>query len=151
MSRLGKRGAADAERDAWVRSDPSVQFLNQLERDFHIMSKMSELAGLLDELIDTGKTMEDCAQQLIRIAQAVKELFSSEPMEKEEEVAPELPPSKTYTKEEVRSILAGLAQNGFREESKALVRKYADGGSLTDVPPEKYADLVREAEEIGNA
>ena len=56
---------------------------------------------------------------------------------------------KTYTKEEVRSVLAGLAQNGYREESKALVRRYADGGSLTDVPPERYADLIREAEEIG--
>ena len=113
------------------------------------MSKIKEFAGLLEELIDTGKTMISCAQNLIRIAESAKELFSSKTIEVvEEETAPELPPVQTYTKEEVRSILAGLAQNGFREESKALVRKYSNGGSLTDVPPESYVDLVYEAEEI---
>ena len=113
------------------------------------MSKIKELAGLLEELVDTGKTMVNCAQSLIRIAESIKELFSSKTIEVvEEEMAPELPPVKAYTKEDVRSILAGLAQNGYREESKALVRKYSNGGSLTDVPPENYVDLVYEAEEI---
>ena len=112
------------------------------------MGKISELAGLLEELVETGKALYDCAQSLIRIAQSVKDLFSSKTIEMEEPVE-ELPEAKTFTKEEVRSVLAGLAQNGYREESKALVRKYADGGSLTDVPPECYADLILEAEAIG--
>ena len=112
------------------------------------MSKMSDLAGLLDELAETGKALQACAQDLVRIAQAAGALASSSSGEVKEE-DPEPPQLKTYTKEEVRSVLAGLAQNGYREESKALVRRYADGGSLTDVPPERYADLIREAEEIG--
>ena len=112
------------------------------------MGKVSELAGLLEELIVSGKALYDCAQNLIQIAQSIRNLFSSDTIEMEEPME-ELPQARTFTKEEVRSILAGLAQNGYREESKALVRKYADGGSLADVPPESYADLLREAEEIG--
>ena len=59
---------------------------------------------------------------------------------------PEPAPPKAYTKEEVRAILADLSQNGFRNEAKALVRKYSDGGSLTDIDPANYPDLVAEAE-----
>ena len=40
----------------------------------------------------------------------------------------ETPAPKAYTKEEVRAILADLSQYGFRNEAKALVKKYADGG-----------------------
>ncbi len=114
------------------------------------MSKVSDFALLVDELVNTGKTLIDCAQKLVQIGLQIKELFSSKPIEMEEPAAPELPQPKTYTKEEVRSMLAGLAQNGFRDESKALVRKYADGGSLTDVPPERYSDLMAEAEALSH-
>jgi hypothetical protein len=63
-------------------------------------------------------------------------------------------PEKTYTKEEVRTVLSGKssAENGkYRADVKALVRKYADGGSLTDVKPEDYAALIRETEVLGDA
>ena len=63
-------------------------------------------------------------------------------------IHPEQPAPKTYTKEEVRAILADLSQNGFRSEAKTLVRKYSDGGSLTDIDPAKYPDLVAEAEAL---
>ena len=61
-----------------------------------------------------------------------------------EQPAAEKPAPVTYTKEEIRAMLADLAQAGFREEARSLVRKYADGGSLTDIDPASYADLAEE-------
>ena len=49
-------------------------------------------------------------------------------------------------KEEVRAMLADLSQSGHRDEAKALVKKYADGGSLTDIDPARYPDLVQEVQ-----
>lgn len=40
-------------------------------------------------------------------------------------------------------MLADLSQSGHRDEAKALVKKYADGGSLTDIDPARYPDLVQ--------
>lgn len=64
--------------------------------------------------------------------------------EPEKAPEPEAPAPKTYTKEEVRAMLADLSQSGHRDEAKALVKKYADGGSLTDIDPARYPDLVQE-------
>ena len=52
------------------------------------------------------------------------------------------------TKEETRAMLADLAQNGHREEAKALVAKYANGGSFSDIDPERYPELAEEVKKI---
>lgn len=52
------------------------------------------------------------------------------------------------TKEEARAILANLAQSGHREEAKALVAKYASGGSFSDIDPERYPELAEEVKKI---
>lgn len=116
------------------------------------MSKMSELATVLDELTETGRNLMACGEDMMKAAARLRDCFSSDSEQPAaqtvETPAPqsqEEPPRK-YTKEEVRAILAGLSQNGFRSEAKALVRKYSDGGSLTDIDPAKYPDLVAEAE-----
>lgn len=116
------------------------------------MSKMSELATVLDEMTEVGRTLITCGESMLKAAAHVRECFTEETPaqipEKEpaQEVEPETAPPKAYTKEEVRAILADLSQNGFRNEAKALVRKYSDGGSLTDIDPANYPDLVAEAE-----
>lgn len=61
-----------------------------------------------------------------------------------------VPPVKTYTREEVRGILAEKARAGFREEVKALLtsRGVKQLSEITD--PAALAALVTEAETIGN-
>ena len=116
------------------------------------MSKMSDLIQTLDDLTACGET-------LIRTATAIREMFKGEPQltsardpdlpwdeKPEEEGAPEASAKATYTKEEVRAMLAELAQSGHREEAKALVKKYANGGSLTDIDPASYPELAEEAQ-----
>lgn len=126
------------------------------------MSKMSELSLLIDALISCGETLAETGREL-------KEYFSTpeepEPAEKAAEKKSPLPkrqkpekapPGETpqYSKEDVRGILARKANESggrFRTQVKALVRKYADGGSLTDVPEESYPALVKETEGLTDA
>ena len=131
------------------------------------MSKMSELALTLDDLMEVGQRLVACGEDLIKAAARVKDCFSADgeeaskpakapgrrkaakapesDLEPAAEPVPEEPAPKTYTKEEVRAMLADLSQGGHRDEAKALVKKYADGGSLTDIDPARYPELVEEA------
>jgi hypothetical protein len=115
------------------------------------MGKMSELSMTLDELIDTGQKLAECGEALIRTANEIRAAFSETdpaPAAKAEvQAQPETPAEKTYTKEEVRKILAEKSVAGFREQAKALVKKYG-GGSLTDVNPADYPALVKETEAL---
>ena len=126
------------------------------------MSKMSELSMLLDNLID-------CGEKLTATARALKAFYSSDdeasaPPAKshppaEEPTAPEAKqaeskPVKTYSKEEIRAMLAAKANEAdgiHKAVVRNLVRKYGNGGSLTDVDPKDYAALAAEVEGIGNA
>ncbi len=111
------------------------------------MSKMSELAMTLEDLSRIVKALITCGENVLRAITEVKDIFSGnenkspKPLE-----ANKAQPNKAYTKEEVRALLADLSQNGFRNEVKELVRKYSNGGSLTDIDPAKYPELIAEAE-----
>ena len=119
------------------------------------MSKMSELSQILDDLIS-------CGEQLIQTANAIKECFT-EPAESTEEPKKETPKKeantpetevRSYSKEEVRALLAAKAKEAggqFKTQVKAIVKKYGNGGSLTDVPTESYPALVSEVEELKDA
>jgi len=109
------------------------------------MSKMSELSQVLDDLIS-------CGEKMIQTANAIKEIFSAdvpatEPVKEDKpEKAPATP---AYSKEEVRALLARKANESggqFKAQVKAIVRKYGNGGSLTDVPADSYPALVKEVE-----
>ena len=64
------------------------------------------------------------------------------------------PAPETYTKEEVRGLLAAKANEAdgkYKAGVKALVKKYGNGGTLKDVPAESYPDLVKELEGLKDA
>lgn len=134
------------------------------------MGKMSELSLMIDTLISCGETLAETGR-------ALKECFTSvdwpaegtaakDTDEKKAKDPPEehhpaprkgntgKAPAKNehrYSKEEVRGILARTAAESggrYRMFVRELVRKYANGGSLTDVPEECYAALVKETEEL---
>ena len=68
--------------------------------------------------------------------------------------APDPSPTKTYDKEEIRALLAAKAAESdgiYRAQVRDLVKKYGNGGSLTDVDPKDYADLAADTEAIGHA
>lgn len=128
------------------------------------MSKVSELSMLLDQMITCGNTLTQTAQALKDFYSSEETVASAEKPKKKEspkaalepaaEAAPEKPAAKKYTKEEVRALLAKKANeaNGqYKAQVKAIVKKYGNGGSLTNVKPADYAALVAEMETISNA
>lgn len=114
------------------------------------MSKMSELSQLLDELIS-------CGEKMIQVANAIKECFTAnvpatEPVT--EDKPKKEPATPTYSKEDVRALLARKANEAggqYKAQVKAIVKKYGNGGSLTDVPADSYPALVKEVEGLTDA
>ena len=100
------------------------------------MSKMSELSQVLDEMIA-------CGEGMIKAANTLKDIFSST-----EETPAKTAPS--YTKEDVRGVLASKSAAGFKKEVKELLEKFG-AQQLKQIDPKDYAALLKEAEVIGNA
>ena len=84
--------------------------------------------------------MEDMVTKLRTAAQLINEV--AEELGKSEEN----PVSFT----DVRTILADKAGKGFVNEVKELIKKH-NASKLSDIPESEYADVVKEAEGIGNA
>lgn len=117
------------------------------------MSKMSELSQVLEEMIA-------CGEGMVKAANAIRDIFSSteeapakaEPKEVKEAETVKAPaePAPSYTKEDVRGVLAAKSAAGFKKEVKELLEKFG-AQQLKQVKPEDYATLLKEAEVIGNA
>lgn len=120
------------------------------------MSKMSELSLMIDNLITCGETLAETGRALKEFYSAPDEdKPAASPPEKKKKAAPApAEPAKQYSKEDVRGILARKANEAggqYKVQVKALVRKYGNGGSLTNVPAESYPDLVKEVEGLTDA
>ena len=116
------------------------------------MSKMSELSQVLDDLIT-------CGEKMIQTANAIRECFTEaaapaeEPVKKTKAAKKEAKAS-SYSKEDVRALLSAKANESggqFKAQVKAIVKKYGNGGNLTDIPAESYPDLVKEVEGLTDA
>ena len=117
---------------------------------------------LLDNLIECGETLTETARTLKAFYSSDNEPSAApaKPLPPIEEPAapeakqPESKLEKTYSKEEIRAMLAAKANEAdgiYKVDVRNLVRKYGNGGSLTDVDPRNYAALAAEVEGIGNA
>lgn len=84
------------------------------------MSKMSELSQVLDEMIA-------CGEGMIKTANALKDIFSST-----EEASAKTEPAPTYTKEDVRGVLAAKSAAGFKKEVKDLLEKIRSSAVKAD-------------------
>ena len=135
------------------------------------MSKMSELSMLLDEVTSCCNALAAAASALKDFCQEASEKQTTEvpkskPAEKPKEAEPAaMDPTpaapdpvqttaKEYSKEEVRALLSRKANEdggSYKAQVRAIVRKYGNGGTLTDVDPADYAALVAEMEALGNA
>lgn len=136
------------------------------------MGKMNELSLVLDGVVEVGTEITESAkalmaagEKLAKAAAVIRDSFSSteEPGQKtvaasdKKETAPDAEPEdetsepaeRTYTKEDVRKFLAGLANSGHREEVKALITKHG-ADNLTQLDPKEYAAVMAEAEAIQN-
>ena len=103
------------------------------------MSKMAEIATIIDELRDTASSIN-------RIADELTDLFSYRNR------APEVAstPEKALSLEEVRAILAEKSRDGFTAQIRDLLQKYG-ASKLSEIDPANFKALVADAEVLGNA
>ena len=112
---------------------------------------------LVDALRTIAKTVEvETKDDIIQAAEQLKKTVEEEGAKKvkrnldafqklaEEQKAAERP---KYTLEQVRAKLADLQRQGKRAEVKALIQSFGVS-KLSEVPAEKYAELMAKAEEI---
>ena len=108
---------------------------------------------LVDALRTIAKTVEvETGNDIIQAAEQLKKTVEEEGAEKVkrnldafQKLADEVAPKVTL--EQVRAKLAELTRNGKREQVKALLNEFG-ANKLSEVPAEKYAELMAKAEEI---
>ena len=93
----------------------------------------------MNELSAAVAEIRKCSELLLEVAEALTSVNES----------PE-PPIEKITMEEVRAVLAQKAAAGLSSEVKALLDKHG-AKKLSDISPEDYNQLIKEAEAIGNA
>lgn len=123
------------------------------------MSKMCELSMMLDSLIDCGEKLTETAKALKAFysdteTENEKKTDEAKPKQSTKKKPPEPEQKPTLKKEDVRLLLSKKASEDdgrYKVQVKELVKKYANGGSLTDIPADQYEALLQELEVIGNA
>ena len=93
----------------------------------------------MNELSAAVAEIRKCSELLLEVAEALTSMGESSEQQ-----------SEKITMEEVRAVLAQKAATGLSPEVKALLEKYG-GKKLSDIKPEDYGHLIKEAEAIGNA
>lgn len=107
---------------------------------------MSKIKLLLDVVSDM-RSLADSIQ-----AVAAEVMAGNEPVETKEPTTtikePE-PTEKRITLEEVRAKLAEKSQAGLTAQVREIIQKYG-GSKLSEVDPKHYADMLKDAEVLGN-
>lgn len=80
---------------------------------------------------------------------ALADIFEKMAAGKTDEPVKEKPVEKRVSLEDVRAVLGQKSQAGLTTEVKELITKFG-GSKLSDIQPEQYAALLKEAEGLGN-
>lgn len=114
------------------------------------MSKTKLLLNVVEDvrsLINCYQTLADDLQELCEVFSANENSFSTSDSGSNETSAEDETNEPTITLEEVRTVLAKLAQDGKQAELKALIGKYG-AKRLSEVESKYYTAILREAEEM---
>ncbi len=113
---------------------------------------MNKVTELLDAVVNVITNVRNLADSLQVVADVLSEFKSAEVIEAQipaKTTKPKKEKEKVYTLEDVRGVLAQKSQNGLTAEVKGLIAKYG-GSKLSDIDPSKYAEIIKEAEVLGN-
>lgn len=114
--------------------------------------KNKEISALLKNISDSFLALSEIltSPEEISHSKQTKTSMQEEPSLEENSLKTV---SRSYTKEEVRALLAQKAKNDggiYKADVKAIVAKYSSDGTLTKVPEDIYPELIAELEGIGN-
>lgn len=104
------------------------------------MSKIKLLLNVVEDLRSLANDVQDVADAMME----------NEKPEPEKQPAKKEAAPKPVKLEEVRAVLAEKSHDGFTAEVRELLTKYG-ADKLSKIDPASYADLLKDAEVIGNA
>ena len=110
------------------------------------LDKLAELSGLC---IALGNTLAEFGTEILKCNPPLVEVPKEDAAPKEE-VLPAKEPKDLPKLEDVRAVLADISRNGKTAEMKALLTKFG-ATKLSDIPTDKYPELLMAAEAIRNA
>lgn len=95
-------------------------------------------------LLDVAEDMRNLADSIQAVADAL--------MESDTDTSESVTDTTvtSITEEQVRDVLVRKSQEGYKDECRALILKYG-ASNVTNLNRNHYADVLREAEAIGNA
>lgn len=111
------------------------------------MSKIKELSNSLDEIIEAADAIKKTATKFKASFASEEEDWNNWRDEEEARDKAEEEHKQLLTLEQVRKVLSEKSRNGHTAEIKALLKKYG-AEKLSLVDPEKYEDLIHDAEAI---
>lgn len=119
--------------------------------------KKKEVAELFKTIADSFLKLSEIYSSDEESEQVKAESKKKQPVktEKVSEPAPtqETSENVSYTKEDVRAKLAQKAKadgGKYKADVKCIVAAFSSDGTLTGVPEDRYASLIRELEVVGN-
>lgn len=117
------------------------------------MNKVTELLDAVGGVITCVRNLADSLQVVADVLTDMKsvEVIDAQPVAQipEKVEKPKKEKAKVYTLEDVRGVLAEKSQNGLTAEVKGLIAKFG-GSKLSDIDPKNYADIIKEAEVLGD-
>lgn len=102
------------------------------------MSRMNELAAVLDEMVE-------CGQKLISTAEAIRAVFTDTA---ETTPSPEPPAEKTYTLADVMDACKEKAKAGHTTKVRSLLDKFG-AEKVSGLKAEDYPSFMKELEAVG--
>lgn len=112
---------------------------------------MSKIKLLLDVVSDI-RSLADSLQAVADVMMENEPTETAEPTTAKKEPVPkksEKPKKKEITLEEVRAKLAEKSQAGLTAEVREIIKKYG-GSKLSEIAPENYVDILKDAEVLIN-
>lgn len=114
-----------------------------------LAESLQAIANVMTEN-ESSATVDSTTQDVVENKSATGlDATASGKVKQEKKSSKKAATKKQYTLEEVRGILAEKSQNGLTAEVKALIEKYG-GNKLSDIKPENYAAMIKEAKVLGS-
>lgn len=103
------------------------------------MSKMSEMAATIEDLLSAAAAINEAANWL------AKQFSGDEPVPEET-----IPAEPVLTLEAVRAVLANKSRAGFTAQIRSLLQKYG-ADKLSGIDPANYKALLADVEGLNDA
>lgn len=121
------------------------------------MSKVKTLLDVVEDIRSLAEHLKMVAEDVCSLADSIKAVAECIASNEQPKIAatsakntlPPAAPEKVVTLEQVRAVLAEKSHDGLTAEVRALLEKYG-AKKLSGVDPQNYAELLKEAEVLGN-